>query len=252
MKLLLTLFFLSFSLLFLAQDSISPKLSGAWILSAMRMDNTLINSDYPDPGPYRWIYPNTHWLFKDKKIYQIDYPCCLIEVDDFVTENKTILRIKADEGRQDEVLFIDFRNDSLILSDELQYGTTYYFLKDTIPVKELAKFTNGYINPICLYGDWEIPVGEVSVEFDAINVWYPWKMKAEIHVDVNNLHHYWAKNRFYLEVDGVKRPFKVGTVSKQNDNMTLIPEDWWVDDYIKKQKLDLYQISNVWLRRIDD
>jgi hypothetical protein len=253
MKSLLAILFVCCSHLFFAQDSISPKLNGAWILSAIRHDNTLYKrSDYLETGAYRLTFPNTHWLFKDQKIYEIDYPCCLLEVSDFVIENKTAIRIK-EKGQthsQSQAFFIDFRNDSLIFTSDYEYGSTYYFLKDTIPVKELTKFSDGYINPVCLYGDWSIPIGEVSDGADAINVWYPWKMKEKIHVDANNLHHYWANNRFYLEIDGVKRPFKVENVSLRNDNMSLIPENW-VNEYIKKQKLDPYQISNVWLRRID-
>lgn len=239
---------LMFSFRLSGQEMASFKLNGAWILTAIRMDNTLISSDYPDPGPYRWIYPNRHWLFKDQKICEVDYPCCMAQVSHFA-EEKGMLRIKGVNGGGDEVFAITFRNDSLILVNELEYGSSYYLIKDTTLVKELTKFSDGYINPICLHGDWEIPTGEVSVEYDALNVWYPWKMKEQIHVDVNNLHHYWANNRFYLEVDGVKRPFKVAEVSLQTGNMTLLPENW-VKDYIKKNKLDTYQVSNVWLRKI--
>lgn len=251
MKSFSTIIFLYCSLQLFAQDVISSKLNGAWILSAIRSDNTLINSDYADPGPYRWTSPNTHWLFKDKKIYEIEYPCCLLSTTNFkIAKEGDLFRMSAIEGRMDQLFSVQFQNDSLILDESLPYGARYYFIRDTIPVKELTKFTTGYINPLCLYGDWAIPTGEVSVEFDAINVWYPWKMKEQIHVDAKNLHHYWANNRFYLEVDGVKRPFKVGSVSLQNNDLILIPESW-VKEYIKKQKLDPYQISNVWLRRIN-
>lgn len=240
MKQILPVFFFCFSFLSIAQN----KLEGAWILTAVRHDNTLITSEVPDLGPYRWIFPNTHWLFKDNKLYEIDYPCCLKEISNAV-EKKDLL-LKAKDG-QEELFSIDLWNDSLVLTSELPYGETDYLIRDTLQVKELAKFANGYINPVCLYGNWEIPVGEVSVEYDAINVWYPWKMKEQIHVDSKNLHHYWANNRFYLEVDGVKRPFTVESVSLQDGNMILIPGSW-VKEYIKEP--DAYQVSNVWLRRI--
>lgn len=246
MKAILLLgFFIASKQLFSQNDQ--PK--GAWILSSIRVDNSLVTSEYTD-GPYRWIYPNEHWLFRDQKIYIVDYPCCMLQFNHFVTEKET-LRIKGVDRRLDEVFQMDFRNDSLILNNSLPYGSCYYFVKDTLQAKELLKFADGYINPVCLYGDWEIPTGEVSVEFDAITVWYPWKMKETIHVDEKNLHHYWGNNRFYLEVDGVKRPFVVGNVSLQDNDLILIPEKW-VNDYIKRQKLDRYQVSNVWLRRIKD
>lgn len=252
MKSILILLFFCSSINLIAQDSISSKLNGSWILSAIRMDNVLLNSDSPDPGPYRWVTPNTHWLFKDRKVYEIDYPCCLFQMNKFkVNKEGDLCRMYEEKGRTDELYSVQFRNDSLILDEKLSYsGARYYFIPDTIPLKELEIFTNGYLNPVCLYGDWEIPAGEVSVKDDAINVWYPWKMKEEIHVDANNLNEYWSDNRFYLEVDGVKRPFKVENVSMYDEDLILIPENW-VNDYIKKQKLDSYQISNVWLRRKD-
>jgi hypothetical protein len=251
MKSLLAILFICCSHLFFAQDSISSKLSGAWILSAIRIDNSLKTSEFTNENDsYRWIYPNTHWLFKNQKIYEIDYPCCLIEVSGFTIENKATIRIKVEGRTQTEAFLIDFHNDSLILINELDYGSSYYLTKDMLPVKELAKFSDGYINPVCLYGNWEISVGEVSVEFDAINVSYPWKMKEQIHVNATNLSDYWVNNRFYLEVDGVERPFKVESVSQHNDDLILIPENW-VNEYIQKQKLDPHQTLTAWLRRRD-
>lgn len=246
MKQVLPVLFLYFSFLSIAQN----KLEGAWVLTKVRLDNTLITSEIPEPGPYQWIFPNMHWLFKDQKIYEVDYPCCKTQISHFV-EEKEILLIKGINGAPDERFMIGFQRDTLLLQSELSYGSMYYLVKDTLPVEELYKFHDGYINPACLYGDWEIPVGEVSVEYDAINVWYPWKMKEQIHVEAKNLHHYWANNRFYLEVDGVKRPFTVESVSLQDRNMILIPGSW-VKEYIKKQKPDPYQVSNVWLRRISE
>lgn len=244
MKVILSFGFFIASIQLFSQND-QPK--GAWILSSIRLDNSLATSEYTD-GPYRWIYPNEHWLFRDQKIYIVDYPCCMLQVNHFVTEKET-LRIKGVNGRLDEVFQMDFRNDSLILNNSLPYGSCYYFVKDTLQVKELLKFADGYVNPVCLYGDWEIPTGEVSVEFDAINVWYPWKLPEKVHVQAKNLHHYWANNRFYLEVDGVKRPFIVGSVSLKDNDLILIP-DRWVKDEIKKKKLDPDQISTIWLRRI--
>ena len=226
----------------------NSQLNGAWILTAIRHDNTLIALDIPDPGPYRWTSPNTHWLFKNEKSYEIDYPCCLLEASTISVKGDNLL-IKA-KGGSDELFGIEFRNDSLILTSELPYGAAYYLIKDTLPLKELDKFTSGYINPVCFYGNWDIPTGEVSVRSDAIIVWYPWKFPEKINIDANNLHHYWANNRLYLEVDGVKRPFKVKSVSHQTGNMILIPEKW-VNEYIIKQNLEPYQISIVWLRRIN-
>lgn len=46
-------FFLIISIRLIAQDSISSKLNGAWILSDVRLDNTLLDSEYPDPLVFR-------------------------------------------------------------------------------------------------------------------------------------------------------------------------------------------------------
>ncbi|WP_343633849.1 hypothetical protein [Fluviicola sp.] len=240
MKLIGILILICCSFKVLAQDSSSSKLEGAWILTAIRCDNKLISSEFPDPGPYRWIFPNLHWLFQEEKVYEIDYPCCLQEVSS-VSEKGKELRIKWNSGLE-EGFSIDFRNDSLILTSDLPYGERYYLIKDGLPVNELAKFIKGYINPVCLYGDWEIPTGEVSVEYDAILVSYPWKLQEQVHVEAKNLHHYWANNRFYLEVDGVKRPFRVKHVSLQTGNMMLTP-DKWANVHAENQ------YSEVWLRR---
>lgn len=226
-----------------AQDTSSFKPEGAWILTAIRHDNTLINAELPESGPYRWTFPNLHWLFRDKKLYQIDYPCCLQEVSSFNETGKN-LRING-KGRSEELFSMELRNDSLVLTSHFPYGETCYLIKDSLPVRELAKFAEGWVNPVCLYGDWDIPTGEVSVEFDAILVTYPWKLPERIHVEAKNLHHYWANNRFYLEVDGVKRPFRVKHVSQQTGNMTLTPDNWG-DMYAKNQH------SEVWLRRTID
>jgi len=252
MKRLVGIYFILSALNLSAQDSLIAQLQGSWILTAIRMDNTLISSEFPQPGPYRWISPNTHWIFKSNGFYEIDYPCCLIRTGTFALRKEEELFMSFGTQRKiDELFTIQFRRDSLILENRLSYGSSYYFVKDSLPVKELNRFTTGYVNPVCLYGTWEIPVGEVSVEFDAINVWYPWKLPETIHVNAKNLHHYWANNRFYLEVDGVKRPFKVEKVSINENDLILIPESW-VNETINKQKLERYQVSNVWLRRRND
>jgi hypothetical protein len=246
MKNLLLYFLILLPISAFSQNS---QLSGAWILTSIRYDNTLLESDYPEPGPYRWTSPNTHWVFKDNKCYEINYPCCLLN-EKTVSIKEGTLYLKATD-RSVEMFGFDFRNDSLILTGQLPDQSVYYFIKDTIPLKELNKFTTGYVNPVCLYGDWEIPTGEVSVPFDAINVWYPWKLPEKIHIDEKNLHHYWANNRIYLEVDGVKRPFRVKKVSLDDENMTLIPESW-VEEYIKKFNLSAYEVESVWLRKPEE
>ncbi|MGV3612174.1 MAG: hypothetical protein ACO1N0_14540 [Fluviicola sp.] len=246
MKTLLGIIFLLAALPVFSQ---AGPLNGAWILTAIRHDNSFIVSDSPDPDPYRWTLPNTHWLFKEKKLYEINYPCCLEDVCS-VTEKGNNAYIKT-EGGQEEMLNMDFRNDSLILTSEFPYGATYYLIKDSIPVKELIKYTSNTINPLCLYGDWDIPVGEVPVPFDAITIWYPWKLPEKIHIDEKNLHHYWANNRLYLEVDGVKRPFRVKTVSLTSEDLVLTPESW-VEEYIRKHKLYRYEVESVWLRKREE
>ncbi len=250
MKINLALIFLTASLSVFSQEK---QLSGTWLLTSMRLDNTLINSDLPTEGPYRWIYPNTHWLFTNKKAYEIDYPCCLLEIYDYVvTKEGDHYLMSWSEGKLEAIYSIQLRNDSLIMEEKRLLGAVYYFVKDTIAGNELTKYTDSYINPVCLYGDWEIPIGEVSVAFDAINMWYPWKLPEKIHIDEKNLHQYWSNNRLYLEVDGVKRPFRVKKVSLQNENMTLIPESW-VEEYIEKNKFDEYeyQVESVWLRKLE-
>lgn len=235
-----------------AQDSLTTAdFQGIWHLTAERIEKSdLINEDAPFTPGFKWLYPDVHWIIKENKIYEIAYPCCLKNTYTFST-GKDAIFVKQGRGEEylTDIYEVKFPKDSLVLENWVYTSYTMYFQKDTLPEKEINQIVKGAINPTCLYGDWEIPVGEVSVPYDAITVWYPYILPETIHIDAKNIHHYWANNLFYLEVDGVKKPFKVADVSLVDANLTLIPQSW-VKKYREGSEYDRYDGSNVWLRKI--
>lgn len=235
-----------------AQDSLTASdLQGTWHFTAERIEKSdLINEDVPFKPGFEWIYPDVHWIIKGNKIYEIAYPCCLQKTYTFST-GKDAIFVRQGRGVEyfTEIYEVKFPKDSLVLENWIYTSRTMYLEKDTLPEKEIQQLIKGTINPTCLYGDWEIPVGEVSVPYDAIMVWYPYKLPETIHIDAKNIRNYWSKNLFYLEVDGVKKSFKLAGVSLNDDNMTLIPQSW-VKKYQEESEYDRYDGSNVWLRKI--
>ncbi len=237
---------------FFAQDSLTTSdLQGTWHLTAEQIvKSPLVNEDVAYTPGFRWFYPDVHWIIKGNKIYEIAYPCSLRNTLTFKTFGDGILVKRARGEEYYETMYsVRFPKDSMVMEENMFTSHTTYFQKDTLPEKEINQIIKGTINPTCLYGDWEIPVGEVSVPYDAITVWYPYKLPETIHIDAKNIHHYWANNLFYLEVDGVKKPFKVAGVSLNDDNMTLIPQSW-VKKYQEESEYDRYDESTVWLRKI--
>jgi hypothetical protein len=191
---------------------------------------------------------NEFWEFRQKEVYFLNYPCCIASTGKLSTKDTT-LQIRFESSYSNDLFYrLELHNDTLIASE---FNTTYYLVRDTLESESLSLLLKKKINPECFYGKWEIPVGEVSVPYDAILVWYPWKMVDTFVVNTRNINWYWKKNRFYLDVDGEKRAFKVKGFSEDLENLTLVP-DSWVRYYIRRDKLDAYVVEHVWLRRIED
>ncbi len=195
----------------------------------------------------RYYETNEFWIIKDKKVSCVDYPCCSLGFGKLASTDTTTEIHFEENNMRDLYYTLQLSNDTLSASNFMH---TYYLVRDTLDSDTLYPLTRGKINTECLKGTWEIPVGEVSVPFDAIVVWYPWTMVDTFTVNNRNINWYWSKNRFYLDVDGVKRPFKVKTVSNSEESLILVPERW-VKYYIKRDKLDDYQVDHVWLRRVE-
>ena len=194
----------------------------------------------------KYFESNEFWVIKDKKVSCVDYPCCSLGSGK-LTSTDTSIEIHFEKSDLREMFYtLQLSNDTLSASNFLH---TYYLVRDTLDSDTLYPLIRGKINSACLMGTWEIPIGEVSVPFDAIVVWYPWKMVDTFTVNQRNINWYWSKNRFYLDVDGVKRAFKVRTVSNSEGNLILVPERW-VKFYIKRDKLEDYMVDHVWLQKV--
>ena len=241
------------------QDTVSlKKIQGSWKELFVVVDETGIPSEALPvrdvEGPIINTYSSDkHWVIQSNKLSIIEWPCSMSEQHTIDLYNNMLRIVPKDSNSWEESYFLSFHHDTLVAESPDFGRETHYFLRERLPQKQLANLLTGKINPECLYGDWEIPVGEVSVPYDAIVVGYPFILPAELHIKSSNLHWYWANNRFYLEVDGVKRPFKVISVSKTDENMWLMPEKW-INTY-KNPDPELAEPDEyykVWLRRTSE
>lgn len=254
----LAVLFLFSSFLFLplswSQKLTANDLKGTWRLEYTVSNSPEITEEVPPIDadgkqiPRRYYKTSEYWVFQDKKVSVVDYPCCWLNSGKFSTTDSSAVVFLNGSEYNDLFLSLELKNDTLTASNPM---CSYYFVRDTLSSDTLNPLIHRRINPGCLFGTWEIPVGEVAVEYDAIMVWYPWKMVDTFTVNNRNINWYWSKNRFYLDVDGVKRPFKVKTVSNSNGNLTLRPERW-VRFYIKRDNLDAYMVESVWLRKVEE
>lgn len=253
------LFFLASLFHTAAQDSISLKgIEGTWKELYVKVDETGIPSEAlpvrDTEGPLIKTYSSDkHWVIRSNKLSIIAWPCSRYEQHTVELSGINLRFIPTDSTSWSEVYTLSFSHDTLLAKSLFPGSSTHYFVRDQLPAAQLNELLAGKINPQCLYGDWEIPVGEVSVPYDSIVVGYPFKLPAELHIKASNLHWYWANERFYLKVDGVKRPFKVNSVSATDENMWLIPEKWinkYKDPNSEFEQSEGYY--SVWLRRISE
>lgn len=237
-----------------AQNEITMKnLEGTWKELEIRIDETFLPTEAvpvrDSPGPHKQTYTsNKHWIFRSGTLSVVAYPCCMSEHHNIVVTSDFLRLMPKDSTRSEDVYTITLRGDTL-LAEKFGGASIHYLVRDKLPAQKLNDILAGKVNPVCFHGDWEIPVGEVSVPYDAIVVSYPFKLPAELHINASNQHWYWANNRFYLEVDGVKRPFKVHSVASDEDDMWLIPEKW-IKNYKNPEYPEEDAYYSVWLRRI--
>jgi len=237
-----------------SQQLKASDLNGTWKLLWSTSNFPYVTEDAPDidseedSGGRVFYSENEYWEFREKKVYRLNYPCCVASTGKLEYKDTT-LQIRFDSHySNDEFYRLELRNDTLVASE---FSGTYYLVRDPLETATLNLLLKRKINSECFFGTWEIPVGEVSVPFDAIVVWYPWQMVDTFTVNTRNINWYWKKNRFYLDVDGEKKAFKVRGFSEDLNNLTLVPESW-VKYYIKRDKLDDYMVGHVWLRRTED
>lgn len=197
----------------------------------------------------RYDYPEEHWVFRGSKVYRIAFPCCLLS-SGTLTQKDSAAKLTLSIGYTTEVLYSSsIGKDTIFFSDPM---STYCLVRDTLNAAELDPLLKGIVNPKCLWGTWEIPTGEVAVPDDGIMISYPWKMPDSLTITPENQHWYLANNRFYLEVDGVKRPFKVKSIDSEGYGGIYLEPETWVKAYMEKYDLYPSEVEHVWLRRVPE